>query len=291
MSELRDSPGYVSLRHEMRVRSILEQRGWRATHGPYYTDFHERVPRELDVSATRVWTSKKDVRAHVTLLVECKNFKKPAAQLLAGQRNVRTRDRLYAHWFGLDDRSLRLAIREALEDAKFDVDEAMTRLESILYPDGESIVTKLLADAPKAKYRASATREPDREDSGATWNAAQQVFAALNGTAEEMAGDELEEFRDGLDERAAAEDRIEHAATVLRMIASDVYLFHPVISIDAPLMLVSQLGKLTNVPWCRVERARVLGAERQWIDVVNADAFEDYAATLTAWYERVFSAK
>ena len=266
----------------MRVRKILEQHGWAAMHGPYYTDFHERKPRELDVSAARVWTSKHDgIRAHVTLLIECKSFKKPAAQLLAQQRNVRTPDRLYNHWFGFDDPHLRHAVREILESAHLDAAEIV---ESTFYPRGEALVTPLLVDAPKPPCRASGTREPD-DDSGAAWDATQQVFAALNGTIEDIATGELEELRDGLEH--ADDEAFNFAADVLRMIASDLFMFHPIVCIDAPLRLVAESGKMTPVPWCRIERARVYGVERQWIDVVSADAFEEYAATITAWYDRV----
>jgi len=292
LSDLRDSPGYISLRHEMRVRSILEKQGWRATHGPYYTDPREGKERELDVSATRVWTTKRELRAHVTLLVECKSPRKPPAQLLAKQRDVRTPDPLYYHWLGLDDDNLRGEIRDIVHAARFDERKVMSGFESALYPRGAAIVKRLLVNAPKAPCRASATREPDREDSGATWDATQQVFAAMNGTIAVETDAELEEIRDGLSLRKSpADDTIDYAARVLRMAASDVLLFHPIVSIESPLMLVNESGELTKVPWCRVERARVLGVDRQWIDVVSADAFKDYAATITAWYERVFASK
>ena len=278
----------------MRVRAILERHGWRATHGPYYTDFREkeRKSRELDVAATRVWTSKRELRAHVTLLVECKSFKKPPAQLLAQQRNTRTPDPLYYHWLGIDDHVLRAEIRKIVAAAKFDPRNVMKRFESMLYPRGAAIVKPLLASAPKAACRASGTREPDRHDSGSIWEATEQVFGALEGTVEDATAAALEEVRDGLELRASpGDDTIEYAARVLRMAASDVLLFHPVVSIESPLMLVSEAGQLRNVPWCRVERGRVLGVDRQWIDVVNLDSFEEYAATITSWYERALSSK
>ena len=55
----------------------------------------------------------------------------------------------------------------------------------------------LLVNAPAAPCRASATREVDREESGATWDATQQVFAAMNGTIAVESAAELEEIRDG----------------------------------------------------------------------------------------------
>lgn len=260
----------------MRVRSILERRGWRATHGL----------RELDVSATRVWTSKRETRAHVTLLVECKSFQKP--QLLAQQRNTRTPDPLYHHWLGIDDRVLRAEIRKIVDDAKLDVPGVMARFESMLYPRGAAIINPLLVSAPKAACRASGIRDSNGDDSCAT----RQVFAALQSTIEEATAAALEEARDGLELRASpGDDTIDYAARVLRMAASDVLLFHPIVSVESPLMLVSERGQLTNVPWCRVERGRVVGADRQWIDVVSADAFEEYAAMITSWYERALSAK
>lgn len=276
----------------MRVRKLLEKLGWGAQHGPYYTDFREQKPRELDVTAARTWFAKNGLRAHVTLLVECKTPRKPAAQLLAQTRNVRSADRPYVHWFGFDDPALRRAIHEVVENAGFDTKAVMEAFESAVYPRGESIVKPLLIDAPKPPCRASGTREPDRDDVDAVWNATQQLFAALHGTVEDISNDALEELRDGLTLRTSpADDTAAYAAEVLRMNASDVFLFHPVVSVESPLMLVSESGQLKEVPWCRVERSRVFGVERQWTDVVNANAFEVYASMLTSWYERVLSSK
>jgi len=271
----------------MRVRTILEQHGWRATHGPYYTDPREGKERELDVSASRVWTTKREVRAHVTLLIECKSATK-SAQLLAEQHNDRVADPLYYHWLALDDDMLRSTIGTIVRESRFDERRVMARFESISYPRHVAIVKPLLVNAPKAACRASATREPSASESGPMWDATQKVFAAMNGTIAGERDATLRQIREDLLLRESpADDTIDYAAWILRQAAWDVLLFHPIVSIESPLMLVSESGELTNVPWCRVERARVLGVERQWIDVVNADHFEAYAAELTSWYERV----
>ena len=261
----------------MRVRSILERHGWRATHGPYYNDPIEAKPRELDVTATRSWNTKRGITVNLVLLVECKSAAK-AAQLFAEQSNRGIADPLYYHWLALDEDRSRNAIGRIVADAKL-----MSRFHAAAYPRERAIVTPLLVNAPKAKHRASASRQASGKEGGALWDATQKVFAALYGTTVtefDLALKQIEEdFRDA------------PSLDVLAQAIQNLILFHPIVSIESPLVLVDESGKTSDVDWCRVERGRVFGVERQWVDVVNADAFEDYANLLTSWYERVLSSK
>lgn len=266
----------------MRVRDILEKHGWRATHGPYYTDPREGKERELDVSATRSWTTKRKINAHLTLLIECKSASK-SAQLLAAA-SKRADDSLYYHWLALDDDRSRAAIAEIVRSAHRDERTLMARLHAIAYPRERSIVTSVLVNAPRAKFRASATRDPNGNEAGPMWDATQKVFAAMNGTIITQRDSELDEMRQDL---MLGPNTTKHADWVLRQAVENVLLFHPIVSIESPLMLVNDAGDTTNVPWCRVERGRVFGTERSWVDVVNADHLEAFAADLTAWYDRV----
>jgi len=265
----------------MRVRSILERHGWRATHGPYYTDPIEAKPRELDVSATRSWNTKRGITANLVLLVECKSAAK-AAQLFAEQSNRGISDPLYYHWLALDEDRARNAIGKIVGDAK-----VMSRFHAAAYPRERAIVTPLLANAPKAKHRASASRQPSGNEGGPLWDATQKVFAALYGTIITEFDLALKQIEEDLQVR----DSPAFADKVLAQAIQSLILFHPIVSIESPLVLVDESGKTTNVDWCRMERGRVFGVDRQWVDVVNAEHFESFASQLTSWYERVLSSK
>jgi hypothetical protein len=277
------SNGYLSLRHEMRVRDILTRLGWRATHGGYYTDPREKKERELDVSAVRSWRDRKGHIVHLTLLIECK-----AAQhaMLADLPRKVSIDGLYYQWLGEDDDWMRAAIAKAVQDTGFDVRRVMERFESKVYPGGLAAVKRLLIDAPKSPCRASSTR--DAKDDDDVWDAAQQVFSAMFGTIETESAALIQQLRDDLRFRDSPEDdTTDYAVSAALAAASSVILFHPIVSIAAPLKLVDASGEITDVPWCRIERARVFGWERQWLDLVNLERFEKYAQQLTSWYDRV----
>jgi len=265
----------------MRVRSILEHHGWRATHGPYYNDPIEAKPRELDVSATKSWTTKRGIAVNLVLLVECKSAAS-AAQLFAEQSGRVAADPLYYHWLAIDEDRPRNAIGNIVANAN-----VMSRFHAAAYPRERAIVTPLLVNAPKAKHRASASRQASGKEGGALWDATQKVFAALYGTIItefELALKQIEEDLQAADSPAFAEK-------VLAQAIENLILFHPIVSIESPLVLVDESGKTTDVDWCRVERGRVFGVERQWVDVVNAEHFEAFASQLTSWYERVLSSK
>jgi len=261
----------------MRVRDVLQKLGWRATHGPYYLDPVEPKERELDVSATRTWMTKRGITAHVTLLVECKSGRN-SAQLLA-QAAKRSDDPLYYDWLGDDDRRVRRPIANKVDDRRL-----MERFQKLAYPRERALVLPVLADAPRAPFRATATREPSGKESGPMWDATQKVFAAMRGTIRSENAETLEQMLQDLD---SVRDNMKDAEWVLRRAIDTVMLFHPIVSIESPLMLVDENGDMTNVPWCRLERGRVFGGDQDWIDIVNADAFETYAAEATAWYERI----
>lgn len=274
---LDETIGYHSLRHEMHVRALLAKLKWRATHGPYYVDPREGKEREIDVSATRTWTTKRGITAHVTLLVECKSAR-DGAQLLA-QTKSDGGDPLYYEWLGDDDRRVRRAIGDKVEDRRL-----MERFHKLAYPRERALVTSVLVDAPKAPFRAAATREPNGKESGPMWDATQKVFSAMRGTILTENAETLDQMLQDLD---SVRDDLKDAEWVMRRAIDTVMLFHPIVSIESPLQLVDESGKMKTVPWCRLERGRVFGGHRDWIDVVNAGAFKSYAAETTAWYDRV----
>jgi len=265
----------------MRVRSILERHGWRATHGPYYNDPIEAKPRELDVSATKSWNAKRGITTNLVLLIECKSAA-TAAQLFAEQSSRVVADPLYYHWLAIDEDRPRNAIGNIVANAN-----VMARFHAAAYPRERAIVMPLLVNAQKAKHRASASRQASGKEGGALWDATQKVFAALYGTI-------ITEFELALkqiEEDLKASDSPAFAEKVLAQAIQNLILFHPIVSIESPLVLVDESGKTTDVEWCRIERARVFGVERQWIDIVNAEHFDSFASQLTSWYERVLSSK
>jgi len=286
----------------MRVQSVLERLGWRTQHSPDYTDPREQKSREMDVAATRSWerVRKSETQvAHLHLLVECKGIRQDAL-LLARMQRRNAVDRLYNHWLGLDDDELRDAIGNIVGAAGFDAAKVMRRFESLAYPRGRAAIMPLLVNAPPARVRASAVREAagkvakrdpkdEAEGSSLVRKATLQLFSALHGTIADERDTALRQLHDDLLLRArGVDDRSGYVVDRLREAASTVLLFHPIVVVDKPLVAIDADGELSVVEWARLDRGRIASDERQWLDVVNAEHFERYAAELTAWYSRVF---
>jgi hypothetical protein len=63
-------------------------------------------------------------------------------------------------------------------------------------------------------------------------------------------------------------------------------LVHAIIVTDAPLWTLTE-NRVARAKSVRLHRTTVVSAESQWIDVVDASAFEDYAHAATRHYARV----
>lgn len=58
---------------------------------------------------------------------------------------------------------------------------------------------------------------------------------------------------------------------------------HPIVITDAPLFLMTD-ARLAPTPSLRLIRTSAATANRAWIDIVNADSFETYVASVTKHY-------
>lgn len=296
-SHLRNSDAYQSLVSEMRVAATLRRLGWATIHSATYADALDPSRlRELDVVATRSWIRKRKgaetyVRLH--LFIECKGLRGKEV-LFARHAAPSKGDRLYYHWSGLDDDALRDNLRARLGEAGYAADAVrliMERFGEATYPDGRAAVYNLLVNAPRAPFRASAERQPNR-DAGTDplWQAMSTVFDAMAGTTRELLVDALTDLDDTLRFRSRPEeDTAEYAFSSLENASSTVTLFHPIVVTEATLHGLATSGATSSIDWCRLEQERVATGEQRWIDICGATAFDALAASLTEWYAQRFT--
>ncbi len=124
--------------------------------------------------------------------------------------------------------------------------------------------------APPARIHASAFRaeEPVR-------SVINEAFASIDAILRELRAHDLDVVRDDI---SAGADEMETLAPLSRR--RD--LVHAIVVTDAAL---STLGEtIKRHPWLRLHRARVIGADDRWIDVVSADSVEKYATAVTRHY-------
>jgi len=296
-SHLRNSDAYQSLVSEMRVASTLRRLGWSTIHSATYADALDPSKlRELDVVATRSWIRERKgtetyVRLH--LFIECKGLR--GKDVLFARHAAQSKgDRLYYHWSGLDDDALRDSLHARLGDAGYATDVVrliMERFGEMTYPDGRAAVHNLLPNAPRAPFRASAERQPNRDPgTDPLWQATSTVFDAMAGTTRELLVDALTDLDDALRFRSRPEDdTADYALSSLQNASSTVTLFHPIVVTEATLHGVATNGATSSIDWCRLEQERIATGEQRWIDICAATAFDALAATLTKWYDQRFT--
>jgi hypothetical protein len=124
--------------------------------------------------------------------------------------------------------------------------------------------------APRARVHASAFRaeEPFR-------SAVDEAFAAIDQLVRELRAHDLDVVRDDI---AAGAEETETLAPLSRR--RD--LVHSIVVTDAALRTLGDSVK--RHPWLRLHRARVIGMDDRWIDIVGVEAFAKYAAAVTRHY-------
>jgi hypothetical protein len=289
LDHIRNGDGYRSLINETRIASVLRGLKWQTAHSAHYTDANEGKEREIDVVARSSWVrGRHDQIAHLHLFVECKSLASKQILLADLTGEAGGAEKIYYSWPGEDDDALRTAIRTIVADRGVDSATVMERFDEIAYPDGEASINVVVPQAPKPPFRASAARESSRDsDAGPLWDGIREVFSAMNGATREEISLTLDELRDEIG--GVEEPDVEWAVDRLRAAASTVMLYHPVVVVEAPLFRLSASGRMTPAAWGRLNHARVGVSAARWVDVVNAEAFDDYAAAVTAWYERFFT--
>jgi len=288
-SHIKNGDAYRSLISETGIAAILRKLEWNALHSAHYVDVNERKEREIDVVARRSWVHpRKNQIAHLQLFVECKSL--ASKQILLAELTGEEDDseRVYFTWPGDDDDRLRDDIRKIIAARGIDTMSVLDRFDEIAFPDGERAINRLIPDAPKATFRASAARESSRDnDAGPLWDGIREAFSAMNGASHEEVVLALENFRDELG--AVEEPDADWALDRLKDAASTVMFYHPIVVTEAPLFRLTPKGNLFPVGWGRVQHARVGVRAATWIDVVHAEAFDLFAGELTAWYDRFFA--
>lgn len=295
-AHVRNSVTFRSLVLETRVRDTLRRLGWTTALSAHYTDIKTGVEREFDIAATRNWKRTRKRSSHtvtVNVLASCKSRYNGAA-ILVGAREQAV-SHTYHQWLGIDDDAHRAQLRLILTQAGLghpEADRIMDRFAEATHPEGRTAIITLLANALPAPFYALTAREArgsGNDDKNFVWDATRETFAAINGvTAENFAdladelGFEIAEVVEGADVEDAAFERLLNAA-------SSVDLYHPVIVTDAKLFELTDDEQLLPLTWARVEQTRLASRERRWIDLVDAEAFPEYAASLSAWYERWFA--
>ena len=274
---------------ETHIGGILRKLEWKTAHSAYYTDPIEGKEREIDVIARRTWLSKKrEQYIHLLLLAECKSLINKPILLSEIPDSKFGGERLYFQWSGAEDDEFRDEIRHILEAHDIDGKSVMVRFNETVFPEGEAIVSNFIPDPMKPPLRASAARESTKDsDSGPMWDGMRQVFSALDGTRREETLFALQDLRDEL--AAADKADAEFATDHLRRAAQTLMLYHPIVTVEAPIFRVTPSGQIKSVPWGRVSQARIQSVPSRWIDVVHAAAFDEYAAKLTESYDRFFA--
>jgi hypothetical protein len=124
--------------------------------------------------------------------------------------------------------------------------------------------------APPARVHAAAFRagEPFR-------TVLEESFTSIEDVLRELRAHDLDLVCD--DVAAGAEESAAMASVSRRR-----DLVHALVVTDAVLWTVGE--RLARHPWLRLHRARVIGADDRWVDIINTDAVEKYAASVTRYY-------
>lgn len=171
---------------------------------------------------------------------------------------------------GDDDRTQRETIGRAL--APFvDSAAALAALHAAAYPHERALVEPCHVDAPPARDFASAIADLD----------VATAFAAIDAIRGDLLQFDLDVVVDDLSLLDAAEERAEHAATSLAFRAASCDLVHVVLVTAAAM----------PAAFVRLVRSSLVGHETRWIDVVQAEAAEQYFEKVTSHYDAQFRAR
>jgi hypothetical protein len=140
--------------------------------------------------------------------------------------------------------------------------EAIAQLHESAYPRDEARLRGARIDAMRARSRGAAISLPSLDD----------AFHAIDAVRSDLLAHDLDIVRDDLDL-----DRDSGVQTLLGG-AMRCDLLYPIVITDATLW---SLPDIRRHDWLRVERRSVVGHERRWVDIVNAEDFAPYAQALT----------
>lgn len=217
----------------------------------------------LDVSAERRY-ERGGLSARVRLAVFCDASDANAVTIA---ENASADLPLASYALGDDERAQREAIGRALA-AHVDPDAALAALHASAYPHEQSLVEPCRVAAPPARAFAS------RIDGIGTTAA----FAAIDAIRRDLLAFDLDVIADDLSLLADAGERAEHAQRSLAFRAASCDLIHVVLVTAATMSAAS----------VRLVRTTLAGDAPRWIDVVQREAVEEYAARITSHYDAQF---
>jgi hypothetical protein len=251
--------------------------GWQVTEGA------ATAAGTIDVAAHRLWRRDR-LTARVRLAILCD----AASRELVFARTAApfADDSLASYALGDDTPPQRETIRRALEPY-VDGGAAMRALHEAAYPRERSLVDAAHIAAPSARTHASGFRELD----GATGfeRAAGVAFRAIDALRADLLQHDLDVIVDDLTLLDDGGERAQHARNALAFHAQHAELLHAIVVTAAPLGVLANAERAADAPWLRLARVPAVGSDAQWIDIVQSDAVDRYAAQITRHYEARFA--
>lgn len=298
LSRLTGSTSFASLSSEQKLAATLKSLHWTAIHGCFYPDLKTEKLREIDVLASRVWTSRKTkslgANARLNLILEAKSAK-GFHVLFSPLVRRSTYRQANEEWLGREGINHK-RIFQTIVEAGLGEDKAAFILKKF----GRSAYSRrggrkyLSVAAQPAKVHASAFRETNIGgekdlDSSVLWKAMQSLSSAAANLKERYLRFCLHDWLMSEIEMAPTLkiDPVTAAVEILDVLVRTTELYHPIVVIDAPLWIVEH-GKLESIKWCRFEQLNTRGESERWFDVVHFPHFEAFAEDLTKHYEREF---
>ena len=220
--------------------ATLAAHGWRVTQAARHS------AGTADVAAERAW-SRGRLTARMLLVIRCDS----RDERLVFSTLDDAADRLPSYSLGDDDPAQRRALGKLFDDSQ---------LHAAAYPRERALTEPARIDAPRARTRAAAIAD----------EALDEGFASIDAVRRDLLQHDLDVISDDMDI-----DRDMAMQSALDM-AYRCALIYPIVITDAELW---SLPDRRRHDWLRIERASVVGHERQWIDVVSDLA--SYAETLT----------
>ncbi len=226
--------------------TALTAHGWRVTPSAAHSG------GTADVAAERRWIRGK-LTARVRLIVRCEaaneRFALPTLDTAAG-------DPLPTYSLGDDDPAQRRSLAAVIDAALIE------HLHALAYPHEMAVTLPAHIDALAARARAAAPRDP----------AVDEAFISVDAVRHDLLQHDLDGLRDDMEIDADC------AATLILDGAHRCELVYPIVLTGAELW---SFPAMRRCHWMRLERLTLVGHQRQWIDIVEAEAFASYAAALT----------
>jgi hypothetical protein len=260
-------------------------------HGPFFRDPITAKLRELDVRASRTWSSgARETSTHTVLevLVEVKSLRGYHV-IFAPAPNGDQHISAQRFWLG----DLREQLPRALTEAGVDpevVSRLTTRFRELAYPqEDEMLVHDRVVDPPGASLFATAFRETnigsEKElDASVLWKAVQGLNSVIDSKRALSESHFLIDLGVVID--VALLDGLDLASTVEREFARrlrSVTLFHPAVVVDARLW-VSRGCELEETECVRFVMQNPEKWPPRWFDVVTRASFARWLDQLTTHY-------